>query len=295
MKETVYISFNKNTIVTDSRITIGSIADVWCSDKNVTAKVRALLIANAPDVKSRRYVFSAIDIIKIIQQQVEGVDVNALGEPDFVISYKKFFLFFISQNSLSSNMVKLEWQNALFRKAKERIVFIPIRMDNSILPAILTQNLYIDLYFQGLDVAIRQIVDVIEGNNTYRGPQQQFSNMVAYKYKEENKIIIECHAEHFLEPISSFMFCTSHDSNDINATVRNELAYYTNNKNGAMLGNETINYVERGISKGTAPHFPFVVELSSKTGIDFDIKYVLHEKERGKFFPIPIINGKKNN
>ena len=89
MKETVYISFNKNTIVTDSRITIGSIADVWCSDKNVTAKVRALLIANAPDVKSRRYVFSAIDIIKIIQQQVEGVDVNALGEPDFVISYKK--------------------------------------------------------------------------------------------------------------------------------------------------------------------------------------------------------------
>lgn len=211
------------------------------------------------------------------------------------LSNCKFFLFFISQNSLSSNMVKLEWQNALFRKAKERIVFIPIRMDNSILPAILTQNLYIDLYFQGLDVAIRQIVDVIEGNNTYRGPQQQFSNMVAYKYKEENKIIIECHAEHFLEPISSFMFCTSHDSNDINATVRNELAYYTNNKNGAMLGNETINYVERGISKGTAPHFPFVVELSSKTGIDFDIKYVLHEKERGKFFPIPIINGKKNN
>ena len=37
------------------------------------------------------------------------------------LSNCKFFLFFISQNSLSSNMVKLEWQNALFRKAKERI------------------------------------------------------------------------------------------------------------------------------------------------------------------------------
>ena len=31
------------------------------------------------------------------------------------LSNCKFFLFFISQNSLSSNMVKLEWQNALFR------------------------------------------------------------------------------------------------------------------------------------------------------------------------------------
>lgn len=79
-------------------------------------------------------------------------------------------------------------------------------MDSSIMPALLTQSLYIDLYAQGLDVAIRQIVDVINGNNTYREPLNQFSNLVAYKYKEGDKLIVECHAEHFLEPISSFIF-----------------------------------------------------------------------------------------
>ena len=94
----------------------------------------------------------------------------------------KYFFLFVSNNSLQSNMVKMEWQNALFKAAQNRIQFIPIRMDSSIMPALLTQSLYIDLYAQGLDVAIRQIVDVINGNNTYREPLNQFSNLVAYKY-----------------------------------------------------------------------------------------------------------------
>lgn len=54
------------------------------------------------------------------------------------------------------------------------------------MPELLTQSLYIDLYSQGLEVAVRQIVDVVNGNNTYREPIQKFSNMVAYKYRKDN-------------------------------------------------------------------------------------------------------------
>ena len=79
------------------------------------------------------------------------------------LSECRFFFFFISTNSLSSNMVKMEWQNALFKAAQNTIKFIPIRMDRSEIPILLTQSLYIDLYSNGLDVAIRQIVDVING------------------------------------------------------------------------------------------------------------------------------------
>ncbi len=206
----------------------------------------------------------------------------------------RYFIFFISQNSLSSEMVKLEWQNALYKVAKERIVFIPVRLDKSIMPAILTQTLYIDLFSQGLDVALRQVIDVIDGNNTYRGPQREYSNLTAYKYKENDRLVVECHAEHYFEPISSFMFCTNHDSNDIYAKVRGEASYWSSNKNGGMLGNIKVNYVELGISKGTVPGFPFVVELSSRSGMAFDIDYVLHEKRKGDFFPIPIVKGRKS-
>lgn len=206
----------------------------------------------------------------------------------------KYFFFFVSNNSLKSNMVKLEWQNALFKAAQNRIQFIPIRMDNSIMPTLLTQSLYIDLYSQGLDVAVRQIVDVINGYNTYREPIKMFSNMVAYKYKEGDNLIVECHAEHFLEPISSFLFCTQQDVNSISANIRNESMCMTNEKNGIQLksGYKT-NVIVRSISKGTAPGFPFTMEFKSKNNTPFDIEIVMHEKSHGEFQPIPIINGKK--
>ena len=206
----------------------------------------------------------------------------------------RFFLLFVSKNSLQSNMVKMEWQNALFKAAQNRIQFIPIRMDDSIMPALLTQSLYIDLYSQGLEITIRQIVDVIEGNNTYREPIHNFSNLVAYKYYEGEKLIIECHAEHFLEPISSFIFCTQQDTNVITANIRHESMCMTNQVNGITLTNGyKTNVIVRSISKATAPGFPFIVEFSAKDNVTFDIEFVLHEVSQGNFHPIPIIQGKR--
>lgn len=117
------------------------------------------------------------------------------------LSNCRFFFFFVSANSLASNMVKMEWQNAIFKAAQNAIRFVPIRMDNSPMPVLLTQSLYIDLYSQGLEVALRQIVDVIQGNNTYQAPTSQFHNLVAEKQHIGNKLRITCRALHFLEPI----------------------------------------------------------------------------------------------
>ena len=204
----------------------------------------------------------------------------------------RYFLFFISKNSLTSEMVKLEWQNALFKAAQNRILFIPIRMDSSIMPTILTQNLYIDLFAQGIEVALRQIVDVISGNNTFREQNKQFSNMVAYKYREGNKLMIECHAEHFLEPISSFLFCTQQATEKIKVELIGESMCMANSYNGITLENGyKTNAIYRSISKGTLPGFPFIVGLSSD--MQFDIEIVMHEKEKGMFCPIPVFPYKK--
>ncbi len=199
----------------------------------------------------------------------------------------KYFFFFITSNSLNSNMVKLEWQNALFKAAQKRIQFIPVRMDNSTLPALLTQSLYIDLFGQGLEVAIRQIVDVINGTNTYQTPQNNFSNLTAYKYKDGDKLIIECHAEYFLEPISSFLFCTQQDVKTISVVVRGENVYKTNEIYGIQSDDGyKANAILRGIYRGTLPGFPFVVEFESKWS--FDVEMVMHEVSRGKFRKIPM-------
>ena len=98
------------------------------------------------------------------------------------LSKCKFFFYFVSANSLTSSMVKLEWQNALVRAAQKQIRFIPVRLDQSSLPSIMLQTLYIDLFSNGIDVAIRQMVDVINGVNTFQAGQISFNNLIAYKY-----------------------------------------------------------------------------------------------------------------
>ncbi|MGL5893599.1 MAG: hypothetical protein ACRCZM_03175, partial [Bacteroidales bacterium] len=150
----------------------------------------------------------------------------------------------------------------------------------------------IDVFGQGLNVAIRQIVDVICGNNTYREPTKSFSNMVAYKYREGDKLIVECHAEHFLEPISSFLFCTQQDSKSISVELRHENMCFTNEVNGITLDNgHKINAILRSIDKGTLPGFPLIAEFTSSS--NFDIELVMHEKKKGQFEPIPIFPFKK--
>ena len=89
MSNVVYISFSKNTQLDTDKITVGKVADVWCSDGSTAAKVKSIVLADVPDVKSRRYVFSAIDVIRLIDKACPNTDINNIGVPDFVVSYKR--------------------------------------------------------------------------------------------------------------------------------------------------------------------------------------------------------------
>lgn len=205
------------------------------------------------------------------------------------LSNCQFFFFFVSANSLASNMVKMEWQNAIFKAAQNAIKFVPIRMDNSPMPLLLTQNLYIDLYSQGIDVAVRQIVDVIQGNNTYQTPTTQFHNLVAEKQRIGNKLRITCRALHFLEPISSFLFCTLNDTKEATVEVLNETMHLGGEQNGIPLNTGLkVNAVMRGVEHGTTPDMPFIVEFDLAKNPDFDIMMVMHKTSHERFDSIPL-------
>ena len=78
----------------------------------------------------------------------------------------KYFFFFISENSLKSGMVSLEWQSALHKSIREKIKFIPIKIDNSNQPTILIDKLYIDMYNKGMQQTYQNIIDIIENNES---------------------------------------------------------------------------------------------------------------------------------
>src|SRR5829696_5756070 len=52
----------------------------------------------------------------------------------------KFVFFFVSRKSLESEMVKMEWQNALFKATKGQCRIIPVRVDGCEMPPLLLQS-----------------------------------------------------------------------------------------------------------------------------------------------------------
>jgi len=91
---------------------------------------------------------------------------SIISEMDAGLENCKFFFFFISENSLKSGMVSLEWQTALNISTNGTIKFIPIKVDNSNQPTILTDKLYIDMYRLGMEQTLQKVIDTIDSTDS---------------------------------------------------------------------------------------------------------------------------------
>lgn len=89
MSETVYVKFERSTMVYERKVNIGEIATVYATNKAIQSKVRAIKLLNIPDVKKGTYVFSVMDIIERISKECPEAEINNIGESDFIIEYKE--------------------------------------------------------------------------------------------------------------------------------------------------------------------------------------------------------------
>lgn len=202
----------------------------------------------------------------------------------------KLFLFFVSKNSLQSNMVKLEWQNALIKATKGETKIIPIKIDDCLMPPILLQSIYIDLFSNGLEVAVRQIVDVVSGRNTFQKGYQTFSNLKAYATRNDKVLTVECCAEHYLEPISHFLFDVTNNKEELKFNLKSHqmanMGFNTDIKfnNGKLHNAQLI-----GVEQATAPGFPLIVDIEEVDNAKLNLVAVMHEKKRNEWSTIPLV------
>lgn len=203
------------------------------------------------------------------------------------------FLFFVSKNSLQSNMVKLEWQNAVMKMASGATRIIPVKLDDCLMPPILLQSLYIDLFGQGLEVALRQIVDVTQGRNTFSPGPQQFSNLRAYVYAEGATTIVQCQAEHYLEPISNYLFLVGNAESELSFEYKSGSMCNRGFHRDIRLNDGSRHNAQFiGVDKGTVPGFPFIVEITPIDGVNLEFHGVLHEKKMNEWAQIPLVRGR---
>ncbi|MCH3980517.1 MAG: toll/interleukin-1 receptor domain-containing protein [Prevotella sp.] len=197
----------------------------------------------------------------------------------------RFVFFFVSRNSLASYMVNMEWQNALMKVSKGLVRLIPIKMDNSEMPAILTQNLYLDLFANGIDVTIRQMIDLVQGNDTFRPKYTQVKNLsVKFLSKDERQAVIQLDAEYFMEPISHFVFVTPNNEDEIKYNCKDTSIFSSGFTKDAFIANGIkYNAVFIGFPEALVPGFPQRVEINATKSQPLVIVGVMHEEKRNQW------------
>ena len=90
MSEVLYLQIGRNAEVSKRNVTIGDVAEMYCRDKTIPAKVKTIKILQLPDdVKKKRVCISSMAVIEKIAEVCPGVEVNNIGEADFIVDYMK--------------------------------------------------------------------------------------------------------------------------------------------------------------------------------------------------------------
>ncbi len=88
MSVTVYIKPEKNIEVCRKEVFLSQIADVWCRDKSLEAKCKAIKVMTIGSNREERYVIPGIKLVELIQQVDPRAEVTNLGEQDMIIDYQ---------------------------------------------------------------------------------------------------------------------------------------------------------------------------------------------------------------
>ena len=89
MSETLYLKIEKNNEITNTKVTIGDVAKMWCTNTTVTNRVKTLKLMTVPSDRSGRYSVSVVKVIELINKELPNVEVQNIGEADFLLDYKK--------------------------------------------------------------------------------------------------------------------------------------------------------------------------------------------------------------
>ena len=88
----IYIKADRNIEVEKADVTIADVMEVECSDADVLARVKSLKLVkfhHTDDKKKDRITMSVVKVISVIHEVYPGVEIQNLGEPDFIITFEK--------------------------------------------------------------------------------------------------------------------------------------------------------------------------------------------------------------
>ncbi len=87
MKRTLYLKIEQCIELSKSEVTIGDIAKLECSDEIIVNHLKPVKLFSMPGAKGSRRIVSVLFVIEKIHEIYPELQVENLGEADFVVSY----------------------------------------------------------------------------------------------------------------------------------------------------------------------------------------------------------------
>lgn len=89
MNETVFLNISQISEVHKKDVFVSDIADVYCSNASLCSRVKAIKVKTIHSEDDKRYVGNVLDIVKKIADIDPNIQVNNVGEVDFIMDYQK--------------------------------------------------------------------------------------------------------------------------------------------------------------------------------------------------------------
>ena len=88
MKEAaVYIKLEQSVDSLNKKVFVRDLGTVFCIDKKIEAEIKEMLFYTITAKENKKYIFSIMKVIKLIEKRYPNVLVVNLGEADFIINY----------------------------------------------------------------------------------------------------------------------------------------------------------------------------------------------------------------
>lgn len=81
----VYINAKQNAEVMESCVSVSDIASVYCREKEICARVKAIRVHKFHEQEKKRQVISILKVIELIEKELPGIQVESIGENDTLI------------------------------------------------------------------------------------------------------------------------------------------------------------------------------------------------------------------
>lgn len=87
--DTLYLKIDQNVEVHEMDVTLGDIGKMTCTDDTVVNRLNTIRLVKVKDPNFAKYTVSVLAVIEKIHEVYPNLEVNNIGEPEFVLTYKK--------------------------------------------------------------------------------------------------------------------------------------------------------------------------------------------------------------